>query len=207
MHTTCGSPNYVAPEILLNRGYDGATSDTWSCGVILYVILTGYLPFDDRNLAVLYQKVKRILSAKLGCLCCYFLPHPVLENLQYLTLNTFPNCEYQIFKGDVQIPKWLSSGAKDLIKRILDPNPRTRITMSEIKEHKWFKQSYTPAEPTEEEEQDESACSDDDVSSVHEAVCPKIIIFLSFYLQIIYHLQFCNEANSNMSISCLAHGC
>lgn len=75
----------------------------------------------------------------------------------------------QIFKGEAQIPKWLSPGAKNLIKRILDPSPHTRITMREIKEHDWFKHDYTPLGPKEEDEED-NACSDDEVSSVHETV-------------------------------------
>ncbi|XP_022760785.1 CBL-interacting serine/threonine-protein kinase 1-like isoform X2 [Durio zibethinus] len=109
LHTICGSPNYVAPEILANRGYDGATSDIWSCGVILYVILTGYLPFDDRNLAVLYQK--------------------------------------------------------NIIRRILDPNPDTRITMAGIKDDEWFKHDYIPAVPDDEEE---DIYIDDEAFSMYE---------------------------------------
>ncbi|KAL4203000.1 hypothetical protein AMTRI_Chr02g266330 [Amborella trichopoda] len=113
LHTTCGSPNYVAPEVLANRGYKGATADLWSCGVILFVLLVGYLPFDDRNLAVLYHK---------------------------------------IFKGDVHIPKWLSPGARNLIRQILNPNPKTRMTVAEIKDDDWFKQGYIPAVPEEEDD-------------------------------------------------------
>ncbi|KAL4329372.1 hypothetical protein AHAS_Ahas13G0293500 [Arachis hypogaea] len=57
LHTTCGTPNYVAPEVVHNKGYDGAKADLWSCGVILFVLMAGYLPFEDNNLVNLYKKI------------------------------------------------------------------------------------------------------------------------------------------------------
>ncbi|CAA0832357.1 CBL-interacting serine/threonine-protein kinase 10 [Striga hermonthica] len=57
LHTTCGTPAYVAPEVLDRKGYNGTMSDVWSCGVILFVMLAGYLPFHDTNLMELYRKI------------------------------------------------------------------------------------------------------------------------------------------------------
>ena len=57
LHTLCGTPAYVAPEILAKKGYDGAKVDMWSCGVILFVLNAGYLPFNDPNLMVMYRKI------------------------------------------------------------------------------------------------------------------------------------------------------
>ncbi|KAK6136432.1 hypothetical protein DH2020_029853 [Rehmannia glutinosa] len=59
LHTTCGTPAYVAPEIIGKKGYDGAKADIWSCGVILYVLLAGYLPFQDDNIMSMYRKIYR----------------------------------------------------------------------------------------------------------------------------------------------------
>ncbi|KAI3703269.1 hypothetical protein L1987_73218 [Smallanthus sonchifolius] len=57
LHTACGTPAFTAPEIVRGQGYDGAKADAWSCGVILFNLLTGYLPFDDSNLPNMYRKI------------------------------------------------------------------------------------------------------------------------------------------------------
>ena len=57
MKTSCGSPHYAAPEIIKGDPYDGSAADIWSCGVILYAMLTAQLPFDDDDLPELLDKV------------------------------------------------------------------------------------------------------------------------------------------------------
>ncbi|KAH0466096.1 hypothetical protein IEQ34_006199 [Dendrobium chrysotoxum] len=57
LHTACGTPAYVAPEVINRKGYDGAKADIWSCGVILFVLMAGYLPFHDPNLMEMYRKI------------------------------------------------------------------------------------------------------------------------------------------------------
>uniref|UniRef100_A0A1J3I6W6 non-specific serine/threonine protein kinase n=1 Tax=Noccaea caerulescens TaxID=107243 RepID=A0A1J3I6W6_NOCCA len=107
LKTTCGTPNYVAPEVLSHKGYNGAVADVWSCGVILYVLMAGYLPFDELDLPTLYSKIDK---AEFAC------------------------------------PSYFALGAKSLIRRILDPNPESRITIAEIRKDEWFVKDYTPVQ-------------------------------------------------------------
>ncbi|GLJ07984.1 hypothetical protein SUGI_0079030 [Cryptomeria japonica] len=103
LHTACGTPTYAAPELISNRGYDGTKADLWSCGVILFFLLAGYLPFSNFNHSKLH-----INSFRFKC------------------------------------PSWFSSNVKDVLHRLLEPDPNRRMTMQELKECDWFKNGTPP---------------------------------------------------------------
>ena len=107
MQTSCGSPCYAAPELVISEGlYVGSAVDIWSCGVILYAMLAGYLPFDDDpanpegdNINLLY---KYILSTQL----------------------TFPD--------------YVSTEARDLLSKMLVPDPQFRADLQTVMSHEWL---------------------------------------------------------------------
>ncbi|CAJ1960546.1 unnamed protein product [Sphenostylis stenocarpa] len=100
LHTPCGTPAYVAPEVIKRKGYDGTKADIWSCGIVLFVLLAGYLPFHDPNLIEMYRKIS---------------------------------------KAELKCPNWFPPEVCKLLGMMLDPNPDTRIPISNIREHSWFK--------------------------------------------------------------------
>ena len=69
LKTSCGSPNYAAPEVIRGGLYTGPEIDVWSCGVILYVMLCGRLPFEDEDVQTLFTKISRtsLLNHPIQC--------------------------------------------------------------------------------------------------------------------------------------------
>ncbi|KAF5816665.1 putative protein kinase CAMK-CAMKL-CHK1 family [Helianthus annuus] len=105
LHTSCGTPAFTAPEIIRGKPYDGKKTDAWSCGVILFNLLTGYLPFHDGNLPNMYKKM---------------------------------------FNRDVMFPDWISKQPRVIIHKLLDPNPKTRMSIEQLLSVSWFKKSLKP---------------------------------------------------------------
>lgn len=102
LHTLCGTPAYVAPEVITRKGYDGGKADIWSCGVILFVMLAGYLPFNDPNLMELYRKIE-----KAEFKCPNWVP-PEVRKLLSRMLD--PNPSSRISMAKIKDNPWFKCG-------------------------------------------------------------------------------------------------
>ena len=94
LHTACGSPCYAPPEMISGKEYQPLYSDLWSCGVVLYCMLVGKLPFDDEDIKVLYKHIK---SAKF--IIPNFLSNSA-KDLRKKILNCNPNQRIRL--GDIR---------------------------------------------------------------------------------------------------------
>ncbi|XP_044504845.1 CBL-interacting serine/threonine-protein kinase 14-like [Mangifera indica] len=106
LHTLCGTPAYVAPEILAKKGYDGANVDIWSCGIILFVLNAGYLPFNDSNLMAMYKKIYK------GVFRCPKWTSPDLKRFLDRLLDTNP--ETRITIDEIIRDSWFKQGYREI---------------------------------------------------------------------------------------------
>lgn len=108
LKTACGSPCYAAPEMIAGKRYNGTMVDLWSCGVILFALLAGYLPFEDPNTSNLYKK---ILSAD------FEMPNflsPEAQDLINRILTTDPDKRITI--AQIKLHPWFNMQTQTLSK-------------------------------------------------------------------------------------------
>ncbi|KAK7044667.1 kinase domain-containing protein [Favolaschia claudopus] len=116
LETSCGSPHYASPEIVNGERYQGNPTDIWSCGVILYALLTGRLPFDDKNVKVLLGKVK----------CGKFDMPPWIDPLamDLLSRMLVVDVSRRITIPEIMTHPWLSGASQsssDKMRRLCNP--------------------------------------------------------------------------------------
>ena len=115
LHDKCGTPMYMAPEILLSsktKGYEGFPVDIWSAGISLYIMLSGTLPFNLKN-----NESSSIDSSN----------------------NNNIELQYSIIKKEPKKIEKISDEARDLLKGLLNKNPHKRLTIDQILNHPWLK--------------------------------------------------------------------
>lgn len=107
MYDQWGTPAYIAPEILKDKGYRGFGIDIWSAGVVLYAMLYGTVPFRAQNMNDLHD---------------------------------------MIIKAKYTLKPEISEEARDLLRGILEVDPKKRLTISQILAHSWFRDSNADLE-------------------------------------------------------------
>ena len=124
LSTACGSPCYAAPEMIAGKAYVGPVADMWSCGVILFALVCGYLPFEDASTSALYQK---ILSGR-------YTPgkwiSPEVKDLIRKVLEVKPNNRYRV--EDIRKHRWYMAVSENQIPKDVISPEEAEQTRTEI---------------------------------------------------------------------------
>ncbi|KAL7870043.1 hypothetical protein AOLI_G00140310 [Acnodon oligacanthus] len=105
LETSCGSPHYACPEVIRGEKYDGRRADVWSCGVILFALLVGALPFDHDNLRQLLEKVKSGV---------FHMPHFIPPDCQALLRGMIEvDPEKRLTLEEIQKHAWYQAGRNE----------------------------------------------------------------------------------------------
>ena len=115
LYDKCGTPMYMAPEILLSsktKGYEGFPVDIWSSGISLYIMLSGTLPFNLKN--------------------------NESSDMSEESNNNNIELQYSIINKEPKKIEKISDEARDLLKGLLNKNPRKRLTIEQILNHPWL---------------------------------------------------------------------
>lgn len=122
--TACGSPCYAAPEMIAGKAYVGPVADMWSCGVILFALVCGYLPFEDANTSALYQKILagRYTPAK-------FIS-PEVKDLIRKILEVKPNNRFRV--EDVRRHRWYQAVPENQVPKDIISPEEAEQTKTEI---------------------------------------------------------------------------
>ncbi|XP_031726814.1 serine/threonine-protein kinase BRSK2-like isoform X4 [Anarrhichthys ocellatus] len=121
LETSCGSPHYACPEVIRGEKYDGRRADVWSCGVILFALLVGALPFDHDNLRQLLEKVKSGV---------FHMPHFIPPECQALLKGMIEvNPDKRLTLESIQKHPWYQGGRNEPCPE--QPAPR-RVCVKKI---------------------------------------------------------------------------
>ncbi|CAH7671030.1 CAMK/CAMKL/AMPK protein kinase [Phakopsora pachyrhizi] len=109
LKTSCGSPNYAAPEVISGKLYAGPEIDIWSCGVILFVMLCGRLPFDDDHIPMLFKKINSGLYS--------LPPHLSTGSRHLLSRMLVVDVNKRITIPEIRKLEWFNQDLPDYIKQ------------------------------------------------------------------------------------------
>jgi tRNA (cytidine32/guanosine34-2'-O)-methyltransferase len=117
--TRCGSESFAGPEIIMGRPYDGRDTDSWACGVVLYALITGELPFDEPTSPATNGKSPAQKQAR-----------EEKERRRRMM---------RIAKGNFTWPEGVGSDeVRRVVGRLLVRDPKKRTRVSNIWEEQWM---------------------------------------------------------------------